>query len=194
MGHFVYYNRTLTFVLEPGRAIEGYVWYTSVIMSSKGNYRKLPNGLTPRENAFKDNMLEQIATNGQPNGTKAALETYDTKDRKIAGAIASENLNKPEIRNAIEQALSSNGVTEDGIIKNIKGLAEFSPHKISGETVLKANLSILKIMGHDSNGKNTKGKVTVNNTIINIGYDEAKDKLQKMNSDVDTFIQDADIL
>ncbi len=40
------------------------------------------------------------------NGTKAALENYDTKDYKTASVIAAENLEKPSIRDAIEEALS----------------------------------------------------------------------------------------
>lgn len=39
------------------------------------------------------------------NGTQTALEVYDTDDYSTAGNIASENLNKPKIQKAIEDAL-----------------------------------------------------------------------------------------
>lgn len=38
------------------------------------------------------------------NGTQSALKVYDTKDPNVAGAIASENLRKPKIRQMIEDA------------------------------------------------------------------------------------------
>ncbi len=40
------------------------------------------------------------------NGTKSALNNYDTEDYKTAGVIAVENLAKPSIINAIDEALS----------------------------------------------------------------------------------------
>lgn len=40
------------------------------------------------------------------NGTKAALKNYDTKEYHVAQSIASENLSKPIIINAIDEALS----------------------------------------------------------------------------------------
>lgn len=36
------------------------------------------------------------------NGTQAALKAYDTKDYSTAGAIASENLNKPKVIQALK--------------------------------------------------------------------------------------------
>lgn len=39
------------------------------------------------------------------NGTKAALEVYDTDSINTASSIASENLRKPNIINAIQEAL-----------------------------------------------------------------------------------------
>lgn len=162
-------------------------------MSSKGRAITMKNGLTLKQNAFKDKVIEQIATTGKPNGTQAALEVYDTDDRKTAKSIATENLTNPAIRNEIEQALTANGVTSEGIVKNIKGIAEHAPQKITGETVLKANLSLLKILGLDGSERKGKNSLTVNNTVINIGYDEAKQKLQQVSSDADRFIQEADI-
>ncbi len=40
------------------------------------------------------------------NGTQSALKNYDTKDYKTASVIATENLDKPSIRSAIDEALS----------------------------------------------------------------------------------------
>ncbi len=48
-------------------------------------------------------IKDYIATG---NGTQAALENYDTTKYNVANAIAVENLQKPTIRDAIEEALS----------------------------------------------------------------------------------------
>lgn len=47
------------------------------------------------------------------NGTKSALETYDTKDYFVANDIASSNLQKPSIRNEILAGLKARHYTGD---------------------------------------------------------------------------------
>lgn len=54
--------------------------------------------LTPKQDKFLKSYLET------GNGTKAALEAYDTTDYKTAGAIASENLKKPSIMEKFKAA------------------------------------------------------------------------------------------
>lgn len=55
--------------------------------------------LTKKERGF---VKDYIKTG---NGTQSALKNYDTVDYSTAGNIASENLNKPKIINAIQEAL-----------------------------------------------------------------------------------------
>jgi len=50
----------------------------------------------------KDFITEYLETG---NGTQAALKAYDTTNPRVAAAIASENLTKPNVKNAIEEAL-----------------------------------------------------------------------------------------
>lgn len=54
--------------------------------------------LTKKEDTFTKEYIK----NGE-NGTQAALKAYDTKDPKVASAIAVENLSKPIIIEAIEE-------------------------------------------------------------------------------------------
>lgn len=54
--------------------------------------------LTPKQDKFLKRYLET------GNGTRAALEAYDTDDYKTAGAIASENLKKPSIMEKFKAA------------------------------------------------------------------------------------------
>lgn len=56
--------------------------------------------LTSKQRKFVNAFVE---TEG--NGTQSALQAYDTTDTNVAAAIASENLNKPKIINALEEAL-----------------------------------------------------------------------------------------
>lgn len=54
--------------------------------------------LTPKQHGFVQTYLET------GNATKSALEHYDTDDARVAQAIGSENLSKPLIREAIDDA------------------------------------------------------------------------------------------
>ncbi len=62
--------------------------------------------LTHKEKGF----VRDIATGS--TGVQAALNNYDTDDYNTAGAIASENLKKPKIRRALEEALPDEMLAE----------------------------------------------------------------------------------
>ena len=66
----------------------------------------MSNKLTHKEKGF----VEDVAK-GLP-GVKAALNNYDTDDYSTAGAIASENLKKPKIIKALEEALPNEMLIE----------------------------------------------------------------------------------
>lgn len=55
--------------------------------------------LTRKQNKFVKEFIET------GNGTQAALAVYDTEDENTAAVIAHENLRKPKILKAIEEAL-----------------------------------------------------------------------------------------
>lgn len=55
------------------------------------------------------------------NGTEAALVAYDTRDRGVARAIASENLTKPAIHEAVAELLDATGLSD-------RRLAEIHAH------------------------------------------------------------------
>ncbi len=56
--------------------------------------------LTKKETAF----VKEFAATG--NGVQSALKAYDTDNYSVAGSIASENLQKPKIVLALEEALN----------------------------------------------------------------------------------------
>ena len=55
--------------------------------------------LTKKQKTF----VKEYAKTG--NGVQAALKSYDTEDYATAGVIAVENLEKPKIQNALQEAL-----------------------------------------------------------------------------------------
>lgn len=66
----------------------------------------MANKLTKKQKGF---VKEYIKTG---NGTQSALANYDTDDYSTAGMIASENLNKPKIQIALEEALPTETLYE----------------------------------------------------------------------------------
>lgn len=73
--------------------------------------------LTPKQLKFIDKYLET------GNGTRSALEVYNTSNYNSAHAIGSENLQKPAIQQYILQRrlenMDSKGLTKDWIIDKI---------------------------------------------------------------------------
>ena len=81
------------------------------------------------------------------NGTEAALAAYNTKDRKTAQVIAYQNMNKPEVMAEVDKALKKNNITLEGQTERLKEIAvDWMPDKISSDTVLKANIELLKLL------------------------------------------------
>lgn len=61
--------------------------------------------LSPKQKAFAKAYVEK-----KMNGTQAALAVYDTKSPNVAGAIATENLQKPKIKEEIASLLRDNDI------------------------------------------------------------------------------------
>ncbi len=82
---------------------------------------KLPK-LTRKQRAF----VNELKKNPKQSATKAVLKTYNVTNYSTAGAIASENLKKPQIishleaYNDIVESTISNTVIEYGNSQNIK--------------------------------------------------------------------------
>ena len=97
-------------------------------------------------------FVEGVAK-GKP-GTQAALEAYDTTDYQTAAAISSENLNKPQIRSALEPILAKHDISLDSAIAPIgKGLRAVKFNEFTGEVTedlklqMQASDRALKLMG-----------------------------------------------
>lgn len=117
--------------------------------------------LTPKQDAF---IREYIANGG--NGTKAAQVAYDTNSYNSAQSIASQNLDKPVITEALIKTMRRAGVTDEMIVKPV----------IEALTAVNAdgtpNLD-LQLKGHDRVMK----MISKDSLNLSIGTDEAPQEL-----------------
>lgn len=106
---------------------------------------------------IKQKKFVRAYVNNDGNGRDAAKAVYDVKTDGVAASIASENLNKPNVKAAIELALEKHGITIEKATKPIAdGLTaeqEFidkngdSHAKPDHNVRLKASGMALKLMG-----------------------------------------------
>ena len=80
------------------------------------------------------------------NATQAALNNYDTTNRKLAQRIGAQNLDKPEVQTLLEEALKKSNITFDRVLDSFNDMADQIPDKISSDTVLKANIERAKLL------------------------------------------------
>lgn len=117
--------------------------------------------LTPKQDAF---IREYIANGG--NGTKAAQVAYDTNSYNSAQSIASQNLDKPVIAEALIKTMRKAGITDEMIVKPV----------IEALTAVNAdgtpNLD-LQLKGHDRVMK----MISRDSVNLSIGTDEAPQEL-----------------
>lgn len=117
--------------------------------------------LTPKQSAF---IREYMANGG--NGTKAAQVAYDTNSYNSAQSIASQNLDKPVITEALIKTMRRAGVTDEMIVKPV----------IEALTAVNAdgtpNLD-LQLKGHDRVMK----MISKDSLNLSIGTDEAPQEL-----------------
>lgn len=164
-----------------------------VYISMAGNRRSLKNGLTPKQNKFTSIVLEQIKEKGEMNLTEAAMQSYNVSNKNVAGVIGNENINNPKIKQTLEEALSSAGLSIEEAIGNLNSIAKAENVKITGDQKLKANIEILKLHGvYPMHGKGlqNKTKKTVTRTL---SYDEAKAQLTMSQTEVSSFVSEAEI-
>ena len=107
------------------------------------------NKLTRKQTIFVREVIKGS------NATQAALAAYDTDNVNSAKVIGSKLLTNANIQEVINDSLNSEGLSPSVLAKNIGNLANSTPQKVSGETVLKANVELLKLHGAYPNNKTT---------------------------------------
>lgn len=117
-----------------------------------------PRKLTGKQQAFVTEYVK-----GKRNGTKAALQAYETADPTVASSIATENLNKPYIQQAIDNALLKAGATPEFAVNQLYEVALQS--KELGAKRL-ASKDLLELHGWQR-GDRPSQSLTINNAFFN---------------------------
>lgn len=119
--------------------------------------------LTVRQTKFVD---EYIKNNG--NGTQAYLKVYDTTNADTARAEAATTLAKPNVKEAVQLALESHGLTIESVTKPIAdGIKAVRFQEVEGKlralpdhaVRLNASWKALTLMGATANPDDGKGSV-----------------------------------
>ena len=148
----------------------------------------LENGLTPKQQKFTNIVLKQIKETGETNLTKAALQSYDTTDYGTARMIGSENLTKPTIKQTIQEALESVGLTSHAIADNLKHFANARPEKISADVALKGNIELLKLIGAYPSQKHTNVSLSVKANLNDMKYKDVEGELQTIDDELKSLL------
>lgn len=106
---------------------------------------KNKKGLTVKQAKFVKGIAE-----GKPV-TVSALEAYDTESYETAAVIASENIKKPNVKQAIDEEMVRQGITMDQIIAPVaKALKATHVAKIDGEPIDTGIPDLeMQLKGHD---------------------------------------------
>lgn len=92
------------------------------------------------------------------NGLKAAMKAYDTTDQNTACSIASENLRKPNIKLAIEDACNKSKLTVQHSINRLKKCIDSD----KDDSVLRGLNIFFNIIGANVHKIETTSEINVN--------------------------------
>lgn len=158
----------------------------------KGSKTKLANGLTPKQNNLKNELLTQIQETGEINYTKAGLKVFNTKNRKSAHQIVKDTLESTGLQEIIDKALNAANASPDQLVENIANLAHAQPKEYKDSTILKANLSLLRLAGVDVTGQSRAHKKTIKTTIQQLDFNESKQQMRTVIQESTEFLDDID--
>lgn len=149
----------------------------------------MKNKLTIKQRNF---VKKYIESNG--NGTRAALDAYNTKDATVAHSIASENLQKPAIQRAIELALERVGLSDDYISELLKNATEAGlGNKATNADTLRGVDMLLRLKGAFPTPiqKTAHMRIELHQQMINKSNDELIRDLQKLQEDAKNLISES---
>lgn len=96
--------------------------------------------------SLKQRKFVQALIKHRGNMTEAAFEAYDTKSRKSAQPLGYQTMENPLVQEELERVLKKNGITVDAVTQNVSNIANEKDIRPSAETVLKANVELLKLL------------------------------------------------
>ena len=155
---------------------------------------KLKNGLTPKQNKIVRLATQQIVETGETNQAQIGLQVFDTTNAKSAGVMTHQELNKPSVKEALDRALESQGITTEFISGNLGYFASAKPENVSADAAIKANVELLKLMGAYPGVKSAHLNINLKGKISNKSYQEVKDELHQIDSELDQIVNGVDNL
>jgi len=150
-----------------------------------GREAKTHNKLTRKQNIFVKGILSG------KNPTQSAMAAYDVEDSKTASVIASQNLNKLSIREALEEVLRTSGLSLSVITSNIGELANSQPEKISGDVKLKANIELLRLYGAYPSTKHSSVNINLKGNVKDLNFNEVKEELKVIDAELENVLKEA---
>lgn len=103
----------------------------------------MSKGLTYKQKTFVNEYIRS------KNGSKSAMKAYDVKNEAVARSIASQNLTKLNIKDAIDIHLQASGYSPIDSIQRLTKTAEAGAEiKATAREQIRADELLLKLSGH----------------------------------------------
>jgi phage terminase small subunit len=120
------------------------------------------------------------------NGMRSAMKVYDVKNKNVAGNIASENLNKPNIKESLGKLLVSSGYDPRLSVANLIAVEQAETKKITGADKINASKLLLQLSGYLMQ---TTINANYNYDLSNMDHAQlitVKEKYNKLRSKIET--------
>lgn len=117
--------------------------------------------ITAKQKTF---VAEYIA-NGK-NATQAALKAYPNQTYGSAAVQGNENLQKPNVQQAIDEALAKSELTPEFAVNKIGNISSMEVNSKSAPSILKASTTILELHGWRKDDRPTM-QLSIKNAFFN---------------------------
>lgn len=132
-------------------------------------------------------VKEYVKTNG--NGTQSILRVYDTKDSKTASVMATENLNKPSVKEELDKRLQRSDININRLTDKMSDIIASEPSKgYSGSDIVEVIKTGLKLHGVLSD-KRVTTNVNIDGHLSSLSTYELMQLRNKKKKETDIIIQ-----
>lgn len=152
---------------------------------------RLKNGLTPKQNKLQTILLQQIKETGETNLSQAGLQVYNTDNRKVAHEIAKDAMESTGMKERIDKAMETAGLTPSLILDNLKDLAVREVDKVSADVKLKTNIELLKLMGAYPGSKHARLNINIKGSIKDMNMKEVDQRLKEVDNELQEVMEEA---
>lgn len=148
--------------------------------------------LTPKQTKLVALLAKQVKQHGKTNLTHAGLEVFDTTNPTSARVMASQELQNPSVRAAVEEAFSRAGISLETVAKNLQSVASVEVTQVSADAKIRANVEIAKLLNLYPDKKTAHLNLNVSGRFKTLDFSKAKQELESFNSELKTFLSDTE--